>query len=68
MVDDGSGEAYADLFRQAERYATVRSHTVNRGKGRALKTGLSYILETFGTAIQIVTLDADGQHTVDDAL
>ena len=67
VVDDGSGEAYADLFRQAETFADVLHHPVNCGKGGALKTGFSYIQKTFGTNCIIVTLDADGQHTAADA-
>lgn len=69
VVDDGSGEKYSDIFAQAERLArdtggAVLHHTVNRGKGRALKTAFSYVLEHFPAAVGCVTADSDGQHTV----
>jgi glycosyltransferase involved in cell wall biosynthesis len=43
-------------------------HSGNKGKGRALKTGLAYIKENFPKDSVVVTLDADGQHTVKDAI
>lgn len=73
VVDDGSGKAYSDLFEQAEEYATVLTHNINKGKGAALKTGLAYIskYKICGGAspqdVVIVTVDADGQHRAKDA-
>lgn len=69
VVDDGSGEKYSDIFTQAERLArdtggVVLHHTENRGKGRALKTAFSYVLEHFPAVVGCVTADSDGQHTV----
>lgn len=66
LVDDGSGEAYNDIFHAAAAYATLLSHPINQGKGAALKTGLTYIQTHYKHAV-IVTMDADGQHTVPDA-
>lgn len=43
VVDDGSGEDYSEIFAAAAERATVLTHSVNRGKGAALKTGLGYI-------------------------
>ena len=84
VVDDGSGPDYAELFEELSQKATVLTHAVNRGKGAALKTGLSYInkymaytesvltpagAETVsGRDAVIVTVDADGQHLPDDVL
>ena len=34
------------------------------GKGRALKTAFNYILNTCGEDVRVVTVDADGQHTM----
>ncbi|SMC34182.1 Putative flippase GtrA (transmembrane translocase of bactoprenol-linked glucose) [Papillibacter cinnamivorans DSM 12816] len=68
VVDDGSGEAYLPVFCRAGFYASLLTHEKNRGKGRALKTGLSFIREEYPDADVIVTLDADGQHSVEDAL
>jgi glycosyltransferase involved in cell wall biosynthesis len=58
VVDDGSTDRTADVARDAG--AQVVRHSVNRGKGAALKTGFAYVLE-HGFDV-VVTLDADGQH------
>ncbi len=68
VVDDGSGEAFAEIFRQATKFAFVLTHLENKGKGHALKTGFAYIREHYAGDYVIVTLDADGQHKVSDAL
>lgn len=68
VVDDGSGEAYNQLFAEAAEYATVLSYPENHGKGHALKYGLSYINEHIRGKFIVVTLDSDGQHQVRDAL
>nr|WP_159814047.1 glycosyltransferase family 2 protein [Actinomyces sp. zg328] len=63
-VDDGSRD---DSARQAERAgAIVVRHPVNRGQGAALQTGIDYVLDRTN-ADYIVTFDADGQHSPDDA-
>ena len=68
IVDDGSGAEYAPIFAQAEQMeqVTLLRHTVNRGKGAALKTALRFFLENRPDAIGAVTADADGQHTAKD--
>ena len=68
LVDDGSGDNYRRIFSAAKRFAEVLIHDTNRGKGKALKTGLAYIKRHYPEASVIVTLDADGQHSVSDAL
>ncbi len=68
VVDDGSGEAYTDLFRQAAASATVLTHRENLGKGCAIKTGLQFIRNSEAGDYTVVTLDADGQHCITDAL
>ncbi len=68
LVDDGSGEEYLSIFERCAEYADICRHAENAGKGRALKTGLSYIYEKFGSEVTVVTVDADGQHTLKDAL
>ena len=61
IVDDGS-TAGRDAIAEASRYAEkVLVHPVNRGKGAAIKTGLSYL-----GSCDVVTADADGQHTFED--
>ena len=65
-VDDGGGEAYRSFFEAIQGKAQVLVHEVNRGKGAALKTGLAFIGRQWpGTGV--VTVDADGQHTPEDA-
>lgn len=68
VVDDGSGTAFAPVF-AAVRAAGARVvvHDVNRGKGAALKTGLADIVAHRPDA-DVVTADADGQHTPRDIL
>lgn len=73
IVNDGSGEAYLSLFHKIEREteARVLSFPENRGKGAALKAGLEY-LQKENVGLQgdftLITLDADGQHLLKDAL
>lgn len=62
LVNDGSTKGQ-EIFPQAEKYVEkILVHERNRGKGVALKTGLRYI----GDSADVVTADADGQHTPDD--
>lgn len=68
VVDDGSGGAFAPVFRTAAESAEVLGYPVNRGKGSALKAGYARILEEYGEACTVVTMDCDGQHTVQDGL
>lgn len=69
VVDDGSGEQYQPVFQEIASWdkCHVLRHPVNRGKGAALKTGFTYILESTGYQ-GVVTADSDGQHTVKDTL
>jgi glycosyltransferase involved in cell wall biosynthesis len=62
VVDDGSSDGTADRAR--EHGARVARHTVNLGKGAALRTGCEAALELRAT--WIVTMDADGQHEAAD--
>lgn len=69
LVDDGGQEAFAPLFAQCrELGAEVAVHTVNLGKGRALKTGINAALLRWPDLRAIVTADADGQHTPKDIM
>ena len=67
VVDDGSGDKFNNIFAEAERYAIVLAHGVNKGKGAALKTAFTYIKGLNVNGI-IVTADSDGQHTVSDII
>ncbi|MCD8107438.1 MAG: glycosyltransferase family 2 protein [Oscillospiraceae bacterium] len=68
VINDGSSEEYDEIFIKASDYAVILSHSENKGKGAALKTGLKYIETHFGSDCFVVTMDADGQHTPSDAL
>jgi putative flippase GtrA len=69
VVDDGSQNKliFKDPVFQDGRVSLL-CHAINLGKGGALKTAFNYILTTFPTFKAVVTLDADGQHTVQDGL
>ena len=41
-------------------------HARNLGKGRALKTAFNHYLNNFGDMKGLVTIDADGQHHIED--
>lgn len=70
IVDDGSGEAFQGIFSQIpeDGISHVISYQPNRGKGVALKQGMTYVLEECPGQDIIVTADSDGQHTVQDVL
>ena len=68
VVDDGSGAPYAPIFKAVEKSAVLLAYSQNAGKGHALKTGLRYINDNFEEPYTVVTLDADGQHHIPDAL
>lgn len=65
LVDDGSGEDYAGIFREANDCYGCRilRHAVNQGKGRALKDAFNYCLQEFPDVPGVVTADSDGQHS-----
>jgi glycosyltransferase involved in cell wall biosynthesis len=62
VVDDGSSDRTAAQARSAG--ATVLRHAVNLGQGAALQTGIDFAIRR--GARDVVTFDADGQHSVAD--
>ena len=68
IVNDGSDEAHLAPFAEAAAHpeVTVLTHEVNKGKGRALKTAFSYLLENRKDCRGVVTVDGDNQHTPGD--
>lgn len=66
VVDDGSGEN-AEAFAQLPPSVTVLRHGVNRGKGRAIKTAIRWLLDCAPEIRVAVFVDGDGQHRPDDA-
>ena len=68
VVDDGSGEAFREIFDAVPDFARLLRHEVNRGKGAALKTAIAYILSDLPECALALTADADGQHRYEDIL
>lgn len=66
VVNDGSNKEHLDFFKQIEKHATILTHAINLGKGRALKTGFNYYLNNNSDCIGVITVDADGQHQIED--
>jgi dolichol-phosphate mannosyltransferase len=70
VVNDGSSQSFDDVFNCF--YDTpgviVLRHSDNFGKGEALKTAFRYVLENYSTVRGVVTLDADGQHLIEDVM
>ncbi len=67
VIDDGSGPDFAAVFAKAgEMGCEILVHSINMGKGRAMKTGLNFCLVNGLAGSGVITADADGQHTPDD--
>lgn len=70
VVNDGSKKDSQQYFDKIGKNpeCIILNHAVNLGKGRAIKTGLNYFLNTFSREEMsgIVTADADGQHSAED--
>ena len=67
VVNDGSTDATAELLARMQQdndALQVLSFPVNRGKGRALQAGLLAAKEQ--GYVDVITLDADGQHFPED--
>jgi glycosyltransferase involved in cell wall biosynthesis len=69
VVDDGSDLSCRRVFDSlAGAGVHVLRHAVNLGKGRALKTGFNFVLDSLPHLQGVVTADADGQHRVEDVV
>lgn len=66
VVNDGSGDEYDEIFKEAEKYAILLKHDHNRGKGAALRLGFTYINLNPNNHKYVITCDSDGQHAVKD--
>lgn len=66
-VNDGS-KMSEKIFQKLEQKITgegyLLKHAVNLGKGSALKTAFNHILNYLPDKTAIITMDADGQHTI----
>ncbi|CAA6819759.1 MAG: Unknown protein [uncultured Sulfurovum sp.] len=73
IIDDGSNPKSEPIFRaleqdfDSENIVFIR-HAVNLGKGAALKTIFNHILTSYPSIEGVVTLDSDGQHSIQDCL
>ena len=61
VVDDGSDDKTSSIAKQSG--AIVLRHSINLGKGAALKTGCEYVKDK---ADLIIFMDSDGQHDPHD--
>ena len=70
LVNDGSDGEHTANFPAPETHpqCTLLTHEVNRGKGAALKTAFSYVLENRTDCLGVITVDGDGQHLPKDVL
>lgn len=64
-VDDGSRDE--SVAEAAAAGAVVIRHPINLGQGASLQTGFDYALAD-PAMTEVLTFDADGQHTVEDAI
>ena len=70
VVNDGSDSSFDKIFKTAEKslgYKVIK-HSKNLGKGRAIKTALEECLLDTNLNQEVITCDADGQHSVKDIL
>lgn len=72
LIDDGSDKKDSmEVFDMLEGYTecVVLRHAVNMGKGRALKDAFNYYqLRCAADFNGVITVDSDGQHSVDDVI
>ena len=64
VINDGSKDK--QVFDKLKNKVIVLEHAVNQGKGCALKIGFSYCSNNLKDIIGVITVDADGQHEIDD--
>lgn len=69
IVNDGSQEDKIFDMLKKNSHCIVLTHETNLGKGVALKTAFKYYLDNLSNDyLGVVTIDADGQHLVIDAI
>jgi len=70
IVNDGSKPEKQYIFDQLNQYQQVEiiTHSVNKGKGAALRTAFQYVLTNHPDFDGVVTLDDDGQHKIEDVI
>ena len=68
LINDGSDSGHLEPFKTAANMpgVTLLTHEVNKGKGRAMKTAMSWFLQNRKDSPGLVTMDGDGQHAAED--
>ena len=66
VVNDGSKESFDPIFDKLKGKASYLSYKDNRGKGYALRYGYSQIESLFPNSKYVITVDGDGQHSIED--
>lgn len=68
IVNDGSDDEHLRYFEDVGKFSecTILRHEKNKGKGAALKTAFSYIIENRKDCIGVITADGDNQHQPND--
>ena len=64
-VNDGSYDGNREILEELD--IILINHPINLGQGAAIKTGLEYI-NNYLNGHAVITFDADGQHSVEDAV
>ena len=68
VVDDGSSSDRAPVFEAVGRICTVLRHPLHMGRGRAVKTALSYAVSAYPQEPGVVVADASGSFNVSHIL
>lgn len=74
LVDDGSDLTHKGPFQQAQDFAgcKILTHEINKGKGSAMKTAFSFVLEqslwSKDEILGVIVVDGDNQHKTSDIL
>ena len=64
VVNDGSTDSTQEVLETLD--IILLNHSINLGQGAAISTGFKYIQKQ-EDALAVITFDADGQHSVEDA-
>lgn len=64
VVDDGSADEAQSIFDEIKDKVQIVKHSVNLGKGRAIKTAINHTLLNFKNIEGVIFVDDDGQHEV----
>ena len=67
VVNDGSSKDKEEIFNKIKKDVILLRHDKNLGKGKAMKTGLNYVLNKMNKE-SVIFVDADGQHIVKDII